>query len=120
MFRYDILILDRAAHRFITRIVSADSFALAASMFIVKERKMIEKHLVFYCRKLRFQDLLYMGQYDSDSLASSIDGSHSHLLYLSNGQTYEYDGEEFRKVFVSAISHIEMWGKACFIVLSHE
>ena len=112
MFRYDILILDRAAHRFITRTVSADSFASAASMLLAKERKMIEKHLVFYCRKLRSQDLQYMGQYDPGASASSIDGSHSHVLYLSNGQTYEYDGEEFRKVFASASPHIEMWSKS--------
>ena len=109
MFRYDILILDRNAHRYLARTETAESFSKAVSQLFRKEKQLAKKALIIYCRKLRSKDLQYMGDYSPDTTVSGAGESYHHLLMLANGDAYEYDGDEFRRVFIGASASVDLW-----------
>ena len=108
-FRYDLLILDRSAHRYLARTETADGFSKAVSQLFRKERQLAQKPLSIYCRKLRTKDLQYMGDYEPGTSVSGSGESYRHLLMLSNGDAYEYDGEAFRRVFIGATTSVDLW-----------
>lgn len=111
MFRYDIMMLDRATSRFVTRTAEADSFARAVSLLFEKDRRLASRDLIFYCRKPRSRDLQYMGEYDPKISVSDSGESIGHLLLLSNGDSYEYTDDGFRKVFASLKATSDLWRK---------
>ena len=50
-----------------------------------------------------------MGDYSPDTTVSGAGESYHHLLMLANGDAYEYDGDEFRRVFIGASASVDLW-----------
>ena len=62
LFKYQLVILDPALHRYIEASEETETFIQAIYQVLMKDKKLCSKTLVIYCRKPKSGDLQYMAR----------------------------------------------------------
>lgn len=95
MFTYDTLAIFQKSKRYLSFIEEAESFVSAATSFFLSSPELVTSMCRFYCRKPISGDLQLMGEYDGLSVYMEKGEKHSHILTLSDGRTYAWNGKRF-------------------------
>lgn len=95
MFTYETIAIIRKGKRFLSFTEESQSFVKAMTSFFLSSPELVGSVCTLYCRKPISGDLQLMGEYDGLSAYMEKGRSHSHVLTLSNGTTYAWNGERF-------------------------
>lgn len=95
IYRYELLLMDNAIHRYYDYSDMADSLAKAVFDFLLANMKLLKRTLTIYCRKPGSGDLQYMGRFDGPGGRGGATTCHRHILLLANGYEYYLSDDGF-------------------------
>ena len=107
MYLYDTLAVIRKKNACFSFSEESESFVSALTSFFLASPFLVENVCSIYCRKPRNGDLQFMGEYDGLSVFVEKGERHSHILTLSNGAIYSWNGNRFVRDYGSHTMYFE-------------
>lgn len=95
MYTYSTYAIFQKSRKYLSFVEEAESFVGALTSFFLSSPELISSVCSLYCRKPVSGDLQLMGEYDGLSVYMEKGERHSHILTMSNGRTYAWNGKMF-------------------------
>ena len=107
MYVYDTIAIISKGNRYVSYLEEADSFVSALTAFFTSVPEMVGSVCTIYCRKPISGDLQLMGEYDGLSVYMAKGENHSHILTLTNGSSYAWNGKRFVRDVIDFAQYLD-------------
>lgn len=97
MYLYNIICLQQKSSKYWSFSIKASSFIEAVNIVFKEDSTLLSIMFDIYCIRPLSGDMQHMAFYDGEGSFMDSGEIHSHLLTLSNGYVYTWNGNEFVK-----------------------